>query len=576
MRVGAVEASEDLERLPHDAHTRELLELAAIVESSEDAILSKDLDGRIRSWNVGAERLYGYPRAEAVGRHISMLAPPERVDEIPMIIERIRRGERVEHFETRRRRKDGREVYVSLTVSPVRDEDGTIVAASVIARDVTGRHEAEAALKASQLRLREALDESRSSHVVAETARREAEALAQRLRDIRKVVDVAFSHSSLDDLLHGLLRHVHGSLESDATAIMLVDEDQRFEQRVAVGLAKQATIAIFAAVGQSLTHRVVERHAPIVLEDTAGLGQPAPGRGVRSVVGVPLLVHGQFIGSLSTGQLEPRIFTRDEIQLLQLAADHAAVAIDNARLYEQTQSIAEALQRSLLPKQLPSSSAASVAARYLPAQRGMEIGGDWYDAVELQDGRLALTIGDVVGHGIESAAAMGKFRHALRGFALEGHGPSSAIGHLRRVVEEEDMATLLYLLFDPATLSARFLSAGHPPPLVVGPDGTPTYLKEGRTTPLGAPADASSEDAEVEIEIEPGSLIVLYTDGLVERRGLSIDVGLERLADVATAAQGTVEEQLSTIIAELVGRGRRNDDVALIALKVPAANAPQA
>jgi len=138
------------------------------------------------------------------------------------------------------------------------------------------------------------------------------------------------------------------------------------------------------------------------------------------------------------------------------------------------------------------------------------------------------------------------------------------------------MATVLYLLFDPATLSARFLSAGHPPPLVVRPDGTPTYLEEGRTTPLGAPADASSEDAEVEIMIEPGSLIVLYTDGLVERRGFSIDVGLERLAAVATAAQGTVEEQLSTIIAELVGRERRTDDVALIALKVPAADPPQA
>ena len=182
------------------------------MESSEDAILSKDLDGTIRSWNPGAERLYGYTRGEAVGRHISMLAPPGLENEIPMIIDRIRRGDRVEHFETRRRQKDGHELYVSLTVSPVRGQDGAIVAASIIARDVTRRHEAEVALQESERRLEVALRESRLNQLAAEKALREADMLARRMEDIRAVVDVAHAHSSLDDLLHGLLHYVQGRL----------------------------------------------------------------------------------------------------------------------------------------------------------------------------------------------------------------------------------------------------------------------------------------------------------------------------------------------------------------------------
>jgi sigma-B regulation protein RsbU (phosphoserine phosphatase) len=574
IEMGADTADSPETRRADEPRTRELLELAAIVEYSEDAIISKDLDGTIRSWNLGAERLYGYSRAEAVGKPIAMLAPPGLEDEIPMIIERIRRGERVEHFETRRRHKDGHEVYVSLTVSPVRGEHGAVVAASIIARDLTKRREAEVALQESERRLQAALAESRRNQRAAESAHREAEALARQLEDIRAVVEVGHAHSSLDDLLHGLLQYVHGQLESDATSILLVDDDKKFGQRVAVGRVDEVTVAMFATVSQSLIHRVVERHAPIVLDDTSGIGEPrARGSGVRSLIGVPLLVQDELIGSLCTGQLDRRVFTTDDVHQLQLTADRAAIAIDNARLYAKATSVAETLQRSLLPKRLPSSPAARVAARYLPAGRGTHVGGDWYDAVEFPDGRLVLMVGDVVGHGIEAAATMGELRHALRAFVLEGHSPSSAIEQLDRVTAyaERGMATVVCLVVDPATGSARFAIAGHPPPLLLRPNGSATYLEGGRSLPLGVLDQGACDEAEV--SIEPGSTILLYTDGLVERRGASIDDGFDRLVETATRGPDEVDELLSHIIDEVVCEQHPFDDVALVAVKVLAAPA---
>lgn len=543
-------------------------ELAAIVEFSDDAIISKDLNGTIRSWNRGAELLYGYTRDEAIGRPIAMLAPPDRVDEIPMIVDQIRRGQRVEHFETIRRHKDGRDVRVSLTVSPVRNHEGAIIAASIIARDVTKRYEMELALRATEQRLRATLKEAHRNFEAAERARHEAEALARRLADIQAVVDVALGQSSVEDLVDRLLTHVHTALNSDAAMILLLDEEQRFEQRFAIGLADELTIGVFVTTSQSLINRVVERHKPILIEDTRGLGGLATaGVGVRSAVGVPLLARGQVIGTLCTGQIEPCVFSAEDVQLLQLAADRAAVAIDNARLYEREHSVAETLQRSLLPARLVSHPSIQVGARYLPAVS--QVGGDWYDAVELLDGRLAFAVGDVAGHGVAAAAAMGQVRNALRAYAYDGHGPSSALERLNRLVDavgEIEMTTLVHVVFDPTTNSARWASAGHPPPLIVHPDGRATYLEGARSPPIGIHPNTSYPEAET--ALEPGSTILLYTDGLIERRSAGLDAGFERLQKAAGTAQADIEEFLSHIIAELVSDKRPSDDVALLALRL--------
>ena len=567
METGAGTESEVV--LIDDSRASQLHELAAIVESSEDAIISKDLDGKIRSWNNGAERLYGFACDEVIGKSIAILAPPDREDEIPMIIARIKRGERVEHFETRRRHKEGHDVYVSLTVSPVRDVDGEIVAASIIARDLTARYEAERALQESEQRLQAALAESRRSQQAAELARREAETLSRLLEDISAVVHVAHAHSTVEELLRGLTEYVHDRLGADATSILLVDDEEKFERHFAVGFDDELTLGVFETLSQSLIHRIVERVAPIVLENASGIGESRiAGIGVQSLVGVPLVVQGELIGSLCSGRRDHGAFPASDVEFLRLTADRAAVAIENARLYEKAMSVAETLQRSLLPKRLPLSPSAQAAARYLPAAHGVQVGGDWYDVAELPGGKFSLTVGDVVGHGIEAASLMGRIRHVLRALVLEGHGPASAIEQLERVTALEDrgMATLVCVVVDPRTRRARFASAGHPPPLLLRPDGSAIYLEGGRSVPIGA-VDAAVY-VEDEVAIDPGSTILLYTDGLVERRGASIDDGLDMLLRSAVRGPNDVDALLSHLIADLVGRYHPVDDIALLAFRL--------
>ena len=287
------------------------------------------------------------------------------------------------------------------------------------------------------------------------------------------------------------------------------------------------------------------------------------------MAGVPLLVEGRIIGVLCVGHLETGAFSGDDVRLLQLVADRAALAIENAHLYERERSVAETLQRSLIPKRLPWLEGAALGARYLPAGTGMEVGGDWYDAVELPHGRLGLAIGDVVGHGVESAAAMGQVRSALRAYALDGEGPGGVLERLNRLVlalGEGEMTTLVYLVFDRADSSVRFAVAGHVPPLLVAADGRARFLEGGRSLPLGVVAGAVYEEAEV--TLEPGATVLLYTDGLVERRDASLDDGLARLVEAAGEARGSVEALLDHLLDVLVGGEDADDDVALLALSL--------
>ena len=352
------------------------------------------------------------------------------------------------------------------------------------------------------------------------------------------MTDVALGRTSLDDLLHGLLSHVNAALKADTTTIFLLDEDQRFERRASLGSDDEPTNRVLHTVGQSLVHRSVERFEPILLDDSSGLGDLVDAKGVRSVAGVPLLVEGRIVGVLCVGHLETGAFSGDDVRLLQLVADRAALAIENAHLYEQQRSVAETLQRSLIPKRLPNVEGAVLAARYLAAGTGMEVGGDWYDAVELPYGRLGLTIGDVVGHGVDSAAGMGQIRSALRAYALDGHRPAGVLRRLNRLVYvlgEGVMTTLVYLVFDPVVGSVTFARAGHVPPLHISPGGAVAFLDGGEETlPLGVLPDAPYTDTET--TLEPGSTVVLYTDGLVERRDAPLDDGLAKLVVAASEA----------------------------------------
>jgi PAS domain S-box-containing protein len=237
-------------------------------------------------------------------------------------------------------------------------------------------------------------------------------------------------------------------------------------------------------------------------------------------------------------------------------------------VYEREHRIAETLQRSLLPERLPQIAGLGMAARYLPAGAGEAVGGDWYDALELPDGRVALLVGDVVGHGLRAAAAMGQLRNAFRAYALVESSPAEVMARVNRLAtggpEDSVLGTALLLMLDRETGDLVYTSAGHPPPLVLGSDGV-RFLEDGRSMPIGA-ADAAvfREGAAV---LEPGSTLLLYTDGLVERRDVPLDERLRELAEVAERTNGSLEEVCDGVLSGVLGEEAGADDVALIAVR---------
>jgi len=241
--------------------------------------------------------------------------------------------------------------------------------------------------------------------------------------------------------------------------------------------------------------------------------------------------------------------------------------VTDTRRAEREHHIAETLQRSLLPEGLPQIPGVSLAARYLPASTDMAIGGDWFDVIQLPDGRVALAIGDVAGHGLPAASSMGQVRMALRAYALEEDSPALVMDRVHTLVQQllvAEMVTLVFMVFDPASCTVRFANAGHPPPLVIS-DGTASYLTEGLSPPLGVVTYPAGQ-TEAVAQLAPGAILLLYTDGLVERRGVSIRDGLARLGEEAAGA-GTDLEALCDHVLRTMVEAPRSDDVAMLALR---------
>ncbi|MDP9300865.1 MAG: GAF domain-containing protein [Actinomycetota bacterium] len=269
-------------------------------------------------------------------------------------------------------------------------------------------------------------------------------------------------------------------------------------------------------------------------------------------------------------QLAPRgtIGERERSALRAIVA-LGAQALERAQLYELEHAVAATLQKSLLPGSLPADPRVSIATRYRPGTEELDVGGDWYDVIRIGDDRIGVAIGDVVGHGLEAASAMGQLRSALRGLALTGHGPGSVIEGLDRFAQTSGpatMATVAYAELDLTTNELRYGCAGHPPP-VIQIAGEIRFLERGRTTPLAALPDPIRCDEETEA-FPPGSVLVLYSDGLIERRGEQLDMGMARLRDVLRdAPSGHPEALADLLLAELIGEVPQDDDVAVLCLR---------
>ncbi|MFC8450443.1 SpoIIE family protein phosphatase [Kitasatospora sp. NPDC057223] len=296
---------------------------------------------------------------------------------------------------------------------------------------------------------------------------------------------------------------------------------------------------------------------------------------------VPLRLREHVFGAMTLSRTGPgRSFTDTEVELAEEVARRCALALDNTRLYNQQADIAAVLQRSLLTE-LPLVAGLELAARYQPAQRGAEIGGDWYDAFPLPDGTLAVVIGDVVGHDLQAASRMGALRNMLRALAIDRavdrtEEPGDTLRRLDAVachLDTADSATAVHGHLRPAAADGpagwtfRWANAGHPPPLLLAADGSTTLLEGGRGILLGVEPGRARPTATV--ALPPGSTLLLYTDGLVESRLLTLDTGIARLRAAATAGADLPLGRLcDTLIATL---GDRGDDIAVIAVRVPPA-----
>ena len=407
-------------------------------------------------------------------------------------------------------------------------------------------------------------------HARERLAREAAEAASRRLESLQRITDAALAYLPQDELLEELLNRITDVLSADTAAILLLDEDAGvLRARAARGIEEEVARGVQIPLGGGFAGRIAAERRAIAIEDVdhADILNPIlREKGIHSLLGVPLLVEGHAIGVLHVGSLTPRRFTAEERELLQLTGDRVAVAIEHARLYEQRR-LAEELQRRLLPSDLDRVPGIELASRYLPAS-GESLGGDWYDVFMLSRGRIVVAVGDVVGHGLAAAAVMAQLRTALRAYAADDHPPAMVVEHVNRlmwILGPNAMTTLAYAVITPDQELLEVVNAGHPPPLVIDPAGAASFLPLAGGVALG-----TSTVARYRSDAHPfptGSTVVLYTDGLVESRGRSIDEGLENLLAVA-AGHASVDAVCTEIIERLVPE-QRPDDIAVIAARVP-------
>ncbi|MFJ8042514.1 SpoIIE family protein phosphatase [Kitasatospora sp. NPDC096147] len=281
---------------------------------------------------------------------------------------------------------------------------------------------------------------------------------------------------------------------------------------------------------------------------------------------LPLIASGSPVGSCILGFPRSRAFGAEERAVLTALGGLIAQALDRARLYDAEFALARGLQQALLPHRLPEVPGLAVVARYLPGTRGMEIGGDWYDVIAGGDGGVSLVIGDVEGHSVGAAATMGQLRSAVRAFVGSAGSPDEVLSRTNRLLLELDpglLASCLLLRLDPATGRARAVRAGHVPPLLRCPDGRTELLELAGGPLLGV--DPGAEYPCTELELPPGAVLAMYTDGLVERPGASLDEGLDRLrSDLAHRPAADLDRLADRLLGEARHSAHRADDVALL------------
>jgi PAS domain S-box-containing protein len=529
--------------------------------------------------NPAFERTTGYALEEAVGRNCRFLqgpgSDPAAVAAVRGLLERQEQGTVL----LLNYRKDGTAFWNELSLSPVYDGAGQVTHFVGIQADVTARVLAE---------------QERERHLAAEQrARAEAERAQRRLALLAEATSMLAATLDVDESLDRLT-HLVVPLLADWCTVHLLAPDGTV-QRVAGthrDAEKEALLRRLEALqptglsDRSTTASVLRGGPPALLGEVthdqlvAGIDDPRLVEvyeqiGVGSAMVVPLRARRQVLGALALFTDGTRVFDDEDLATAADLARRAALTVDNARLYQREHEVAEALQRSLLPD-LPEVPGLDVAAKYLAGSTAAQVGGDWYDVFRLPDGAVGIAVGDVMGHDLTAAAAMGQLRSVLQSYAWQGSAPAVVLDRLDQLVQGLDMAQLATCLYgrlelpalgggQPGTGVLRLANAGHLPPAVRHADGSVRLLRDGVSLLVGAVL--GTERVETEEAVGPGTTLVLYTDGLVEHRGRDLDDGLAALERVLAEAPEDAQGVLDAVLAELAD-GELEDDVAVLVVRL--------
>ncbi|MEA2144017.1 MAG: hypothetical protein QOI64_2447, partial [Solirubrobacteraceae bacterium] len=537
-------------------------QLRAMFEDAPIGMARADPDGRIRHVNRALEVTVGRSAAELLGRTLDELGPRADVG-----IDATRREELISgvirqyEFERRLTGPRGTTIPVLVSASLARPgHDSRPTRPDLI-------------LQLQDLRERRRAQRDREQLIRAQSARAQAEAAAERLQVMQSIAAAVLGAVGLEELLRELLDRILDALDVDRVAAVLIDEARPIAARAAGGVDTVVERDAREAVVDGVVERVARERAPVAIADVpaSGIDARSLGGAITSLLAVPLFDSGRVIGSIQVGTLTRRDFDDETIGLLRLAADRAGLAIGRTRLYERERRIAQELQRSLLPKRLPDVAGVALGARYEPGENGTAVGGDWYDAIALPSGRVAIAIGDVVGRGIEAASTMGQMRSALRAILMQADDTGRMADRLNRFTlslgsDEAMMTTVVLAILEPGTGTLRFTNAGHPPPLLVGADGSAAYLDEPPSPPMGVLA--TPRYRQHTRRLEPGATLVLYTDGVVEDPTEVLDVGLERLREAARGAGTDVEATCELLLDSVKIDAARSDDVTLLVVRL--------
>lgn len=540
-----------------------------LVNESPIGLAVFDTDLRYMLVNPALERINGVPAADCVGRRIRDVLPFVDLEPVEAVMrEVLATGVPVLDVDVvgRTAADPGTERAWSISHYRLKDTNGRVLGLASSAVDVTERHRAAteatharqrlATIADASVRIGTTLELERTAHELAETAVGDLADLA--------AVDV------LDAVLRGqepVRARAGRPAEFRALAVVSAypteavkaaddtGEVARYDMnRLITQCVDQGRPVHVPHVDGEALARIARDPAAAVLMARAG---------VHSYLAVPLIARGHVLGALTLCRARnPLPFDKDDLMLASELAARAAVSIDNARWYRHERNTALALQRSLLPQKPPSQDGLEIAYRYRPAGAASEIGGDWFDVLPLRGGKTALVVGDVMGSGINAAAAMGQLRTATQTLTKLDLAPAEVLRHLDEIADglESSFATCVFAVYDPATGDCEIATAGHLPPVLVGPDCTAAFVD----TPSGVPLGVGGVDfGTARVRLDPGSRLVLYTDGLVETRKDPIDARLDVLLHLLDGSSRPLEETCDLLL-DSMRHGDDYDDVALL------------